>query len=514
MYRGIRPLTLSHTVTLILLSVVFSVLALPVHSQESAQIEILNANSFEGDESLGKDVSRLLGDVRFRHRGAIMRCDSAYLYQQTNSLKAFGRIVITKGDSIRLTGDHLEYYGDEGKAVVTGDVILSDRKMNLYTSNLTYNLDREVAYFVDGGKVVDQENVLTSNSGKFLSSSGEVYFQDSVQLKNPSYYLESDTLSYNTRTDVSTFHGPTRIYSLENDSSFIYCSKGWYNSSTQRSYFGGDPFINSGTRTVSADSLLYDNKELTGRGFGNVLLVDTLEKLSVGGDIGYTNDRQRVGWVTGKALLQRSFEYDTLFVHADTLFASEDTAARMGRWKAYHGVKFYKSDLQGKCDSISYDESDSLMRMFNDPIIWSEENQLTSDSVMFLIYDDEMQQLLMRGNSFICSTEGGQRYNQVKGRDMTGYFSENSLSEIFVSGNGQSIYYTRNSEDELTGVNRADCSDMLIRIEENSIREIALLYQPDATLYPLDELSPTELRLHGFEWRAGERPASREDIFK
>lgn len=513
MYRRIRTIVPISSVSLILLLVVFTA-SFTVNGQESAQIEILNANSFEGDESLGKDVSRLLGDVRFSHKGAIMRCDSAYLYQRTNSLNAFGRIVVTKGDSIRLTGNYLEYDGDQGEAVVTGDVILSDRKMNLYTSNLTYNLDREVAWFVNGGKVVDQDNVLTSNSGKFISSSGEVFFQDSVQLRNPSYYLESDTLSYNTRTDVSTFHGPTRIYSLENDSSFIYCSKGWYNSGTQRSYFGGDPFISSGSRTVSADSLLYDNSQLTGRGFGNVLVVDTLERLSVGGSIGYTNDRTRIGWVTGNALLQKVFDDDTLFVHADTLFASEDTSTGLGMWKAYHGVKFYKSDLQGKCDSISFDESDSLMRMFRDPVIWSEENQLTSDSVMFLIYDEEIQQLLMRGNSFICSTEGNERYNQVKGRDMTGYFAENALNEIFVSGNGQSIYYTRNSDDELTGVNRADCSDMLIRIEENSIKEIALLYQPDATLYPLDEFAPSELRLRGFEWRANERPASREDIFQ
>jgi len=481
-------------------------------AQRTAQIEILNANIFEGDESLGKNVSRLKGDVRFKHKNALMNCDSAYLYQNTNSLDAFGDIVIVKGDSIRMTGDLLKYNGNSSEAFMTGNVILSDRKMTLHSDNLTYNIDNEVCNYIDGGKIVDSENELTSNSGIYDSGSGNIYFRSSVVLKNNSYQLISDTLIYNSISNITYFHGPTWINSFDKDSSFIYCENGWYNTNSGKSYFGRNSYLKNGPRFIYADSLLYDKEKMEGEGFGNVLLKDTVEQLTISGDYGISNDINKTGFVTGNALLTKQFDNDTLFMHADTLYAAEDTVSKLKQWQAYHQVTFFKTDLQGKCDSIAFNESDSLMRLYDDPIIWSEENQLTADSVRFLIYDNEMKALQLKSNSFICSSEGEDRFNQVKGRSMYGDFIDNKLEYIFVSGNGQSIYYTRNSDEQLTGVNRADCSDMRIRISDNRIQEINLLYQPDATLYPLDELTTKELRLRGFKWRSIERPFSKEDV--
>ncbi len=483
-------------------------------AQQNAEIEILNANTFEGDESLGPNVSRLLGDVRFRHKNTLMFCDSAYLYQQSNSLEAFGKIIITKGDSIRLLGNKLNYDGNTSVATVTGDVVLTDRKMTLYSDDLTYNMDAETGSYIGGGKILDAENVLTSETGTYHAGSRTLYFKYKVRLENPSYHLTSDTLTYNTFSKVAGFHGPTYIYSHDRDSSFIYCRKGWYNTASGKSYFGRHSYIRSGSRFISADSLLYDRNLLLGRGFNNVSLKDTVEQLNITGDYGFMDDKHKTGFVTGKTLMTRYFDADTLYLHADTLFASQDTIAGLKNWQAFHGVKFFKNDLQGKCDSIAFSESDSLMRMFKRPVIWNETNQLTADSIMLLIYGNEVKELIMRNNSFICSSEDSLRYNQVRGRDMTGQFVENELNEIFVIGNGQSIYYTRNNKDQITGVNRADCSDMVIRIEDRKIREIGLINQPEAILYPPDELSPKELILKGFRWRGAERPLTFKDIFE
>jgi lipopolysaccharide export system protein LptA len=484
----------------------------PVKAQKRALIEILNANTFEGDESLGKNVSRLVGDVRFKHKSTIMKCDSAYLYQNTNSLDAFGKINITKGDSIRLTGDFLKYDGNTSVAVVTGNVKLADRKMTLTSNNLTYDMDNETGFYTDGGTILDHDNKLTSHFGLYNSKSNMVFFKSNVKLNNPSYHLNSDTLAYNTNSTVAFFYGPTRIFSHDKDTSYIYCENGWYNTKSGKSYFGKKSFVKSGSKTIVADSLLYDNNELIGRGFGHVQLTDTTEKIEITGDYGFVNDISKIGMVTGSAVLSRVFTSDTLFVKADTLYAAEDTLSKLKKWKAYHHVMFFKSDLQGKCDSIAFDEIDSLMHLYTDPVIWSSENQLTADSIRFLIYDDNIQELHMRNNSFICSSEGDDRYSQVKGRNMKGYFINNDLRTIYVSGNGQSVYYTKNSEDELTGVNRADCSDMVIEIDDNAIREIKLITLPDATLYPLNELSGKELILRGFHWRIDERPTSKSDF--
>jgi len=497
-----------------LLVVVFVGFSIPVFSQKGAQVEIENADTFEGDESLGKNVSRLLGNVRFRHQGALMYCDSAYLYQETNSLDAFGKIRIVQGDSINLTGDFLNYDGNTRQAKVTGKVVMTDRDMVLQSSILNYNMNSESAEYFNGGKITDKQNVLTSRSGYYYAKDKMVFFKDSVKLTNPKYYINADTLKYQTVTKVAIFEGPTYIYSTGTDSSEIYCERGWYNTTTEKSVFTMNPVIRSKANRLSGDSLVYDNKTTIGVAHRNVAIEDTIQKVIISGEYGYSDDKNKTALVTKRAILTKVFELDSLFLHADTLFAMQDTITLQRTWMAYHGVRIYKKDLQGKCDSLVYRSSDSTLNFFVNPVIWSEANQLTADFISMQMANSEISELRLFNSAFIISAEDSVRYNQIRGRDMTGYFTDNNLRSIHVEGNGQSVYYTRNSKKQFTGVNRADCSDMLIQIDDNKINSITLINKPDATLYPIDELSPQELKLKGFSWLEAERPISKEDIFR
>lgn len=485
-----------------------------VLAQNKTQVEIDNADTFEGDESLGKNVSRLLGNVRFRHQGALMFCDSAYLYQETNSLDAFGKIRIVQGDSINLTGDHLKYDGNSRQAKVTGKVIMTDRDMVLESKILNYNMQSETAEYFDGGTITDRENVLVSKSGYYFSRERTVFFKDSVKLTNPKYVVTADTLKYHTITKVANFEGPTWIHSTGNDSSVIYCERGWYNTETQKSMFTRNPSIQSKENRLTGDSLIYDNVTTVGHAYRNVAIADTIQQVIISGQYGYSDDRNKRAFVTREAMLTKAFETDSLFLHADTLYAWQDTVTLHRTWNAYHGVRIYKKDLQGKCDSLVYRSSDSTLNFYTEPVMWSEANQLTADSMSMQMAHSEISELRLFNSAFICSAEDSVRYNQIRGRHMTGYFDDNKLHSIRVTGNGQSIYYTRNSKKQFTGVNRADCSDMMIKIGENKIDSITLIKMPDATLFPINELSPQELRLKGFSWQEEHRPVSKEDIFR
>ena len=486
----------------------------PVAAQKKTQVEIDNADSFEGDESLGKNVSRLLGNVRFRHQGALMYCDSAYLYQETNSLDAFGKIRVLQGDSIQLTGDHLKYDGNTRQAKVTGKVVMTDREMVLESKILNYNMQSETAEYFDGGTITDRENVLFSKTGYYFSHNRTVFFKDSVKLTNPGYVITADTLKYHTVTKVANFEGPTWIHSSGSDSSVIYTERGWYNTETQKSVFTKKSMISSKENRLTGDSLVYDNVTTIGYAFRNVTITDTIQKVIISGQYGYSDDRNKRALVTQEALLTKVFERDSLFLHADTLFAWQDSVTNDRSWSAYHGVRIFKSDLQGRCDSLVYRTSDSTLNFYTDPIMWSEANQLTATFMSMQMAHSEISELRLFNSAFICSAEDSIRYNQIRGRDMTGYFEDNRLHSIRVTGNGQSIYYTRNSKKQFTGVNRADCSDMMIKLAENKIESITLIKMPDATLYPIDELSPQELKLKGFTWLESLRPLSREDIFR
>ncbi|MFM7176084.1 MAG: OstA-like protein, partial [Bacteroidota bacterium] len=345
----------------------------------TSQIEIVNADVFQGDESIGKGVSLLKGNVAFKHRGALMYCDSAYLYQESNSLDAFGKVRIIQGDTLRLNGDTLRYDGNSGLAVITGKVTLVDRKMNLSSSKLTYDMPADKAFYLDKGVLKDNENTLTSIRGFYLAKESKVFFSDSVLLVNPKYKVIADSLSYLTKTSTAVFTGPTRIVSTGSDSTWIYCENGYYDTKQSKSKFFKPNRVVSRTRSLSGDTLDFDNNTRVGKAFGRVMIADTSRSVVISGDKGFSDDKSRTAFVTGNAELMRTFTKDTLFLHADTLYAKEDTLAGVSSWTAYRGVRFFTSDLKGVCDSLSYTTPDSIMRMHVAPVLWNDSNQVTAE---------------------------------------------------------------------------------------------------------------------------------------
>ncbi len=407
----------------------------------------------------------------------------------------------------------MHYDGNSKISQVERNVRLTDGKMILTTENIYYDLNSEVANYNTGGKVVDGDNILTSKRGYYFTNEKLVFFKDNVILNNPKYVMNSDTLKYNTISSTAFFMGQTIIRSTGKDSAYIYCENGWYNTKSEKSYFSKNAFIQTKENILNGDSILYDRKEGIGQAFKNVKVTDTLQKVIIGGDFAYVNERTNRSFVTGSALLTKIFDTDSLFLHGDTLLAVNDSMNKQKTYFAYKHVQIYKTDLQGKCDSLVYSTKDSTINFFSNPVLWSSQNQLLADSISLLLSGNQIYSMKLRVNSFITSSEDSIRFNQIKGREMTGFFIDNKLNRIHVIGNGQTIYYIRNAKKQLTGVNRAECSDLVIHVEENSVKKITLLNKPDATLYPIKELNPSELRLKGFKWMKSYQPQSKADIF-
>jgi lipopolysaccharide export system protein LptA len=480
-------------------------------AQTPAKIELVHANSLEGDESLGKDVRRLIGNVVFKQDNTFMYCDSAYLYASSNSMDAFGKVRIQQGDTITLTGDVLKYNGNTRQARLLNNIVLRDSKMTLTSQNLTYNLDSGIADFTDGGKIIDAENTLVSKIGIYNSQLKKLYFKKDVVLQHPGYQMATDTLVYSTVSKITEFYGPCYIRS--SDSSYIYCENGWYNTITEKSFFTQNAFLQNKSQKLSGDSLYYDNLTEQGKAYSRVSLYDSIEKNRIDGDFGYYDRKNGQAYITGNLLMRKFFEKDTLYLHADSLVAAFDTTGSTKLYSAYHQVRLFKNDIQSVCDSLVYTASDSMLRMFKEPVVWSDLNQLTADTIAMLITRDGIEKMYLYHSAFIASREDSLRYNQLRGKSMIGYFEKNSLVKIDVFGNGQSIYFARNKKNELTGVNRADCSNMIILLKENKISRLKLIEKPDATFYPIGELKTNELVLKGFSWQENKRPSDKNDIF-
>jgi len=497
----------------LLFSFLFSLIFFQVKAQKLRQIEIIQAGSLEGSKENSVELRRLVGDVIFKQDDTFLYCDSALFYEVQNTIDAYG-VVRVESPRAKIYGDFLHYEGNSKIANMTGKVVkLTDEKMVLTTTALNYNMETDIGEYIVGGKMVDKENVLTSKKGYYFAKEKCIYFKDNVVLVNPKYTMKSDTLKYNTVSETVSFFGPTTITTTGKDTSYIYCEYGWYNTKTEKSYFSKNAYLQSKENRLSGDSLLYDRVTGIGKAWNDVKISDSINKVIISGEYAMLNEKKGISYVTDYALLTKVFTTDSMFLHADTLYGKQDTITKLKTYFAYNNVRIFKTDLQGVCDSLIYSTADSSIYFYSKPIIWSSKNQLTADTIQLQLANDKMSRMYLYSNSFIAGMEDSLRYNQVKGRAMVGYFEDNQLKTIRVTGNGQTIYYIRNKKKQLTGVNRADCSDMLIKVDSSTVKKISLLNKPDATLYPIKELLPSELLLKGFKWYGELQPKRKEDVY-
>ncbi len=469
-----------------------------------------SANSMRFAREIEEDARRLINNVHFRHEGTDMYCDSAYIFTRQNRLSAFRNIFIQVNDTVSIFGDRLEYDGNTRIAELTGNVLLIDPQMRLTTTHLVYDLDRNTANYVGGGRIVDADNTLTSRWGFYFVNEKQFFFKDDVMLVNPKYVMESDTLRYNTLTEVAYFFGPTTIVSDENT---IFCRNGWYDTRRDISRFSKDAFLQGKEQSITGDSLFYDRNTGYGRADRNVMIRDTVQNILITGHFAEHWEREGLSVVTKEALLTVIAEGDSLFMHADTLRALylEDSEEQFVF--AYHRAKFFRNDLQGISDSIVYNFSDSTIYLYHNPIIWSDVHQLTARRMEIQTSDKEILAAHLFDAAFIISQEEDIGFNQVKGRNITGHFIDNELRRIDVFGNGETIYFLKEDDNSLVGINKALSSDIVIYVEDRQVVGIRFIRDVDANLYPVDELPEEERLLRNFEWLDFKRPKSKADIF-
>lgn len=517
--RGVKIEQYS-TVKCYVLFMLCILLSAGLHAQ--TKINLKHADRFIGDKNKG--YQRLLGSVQFEHQGMDMTCDSAHFFLAENRLDAYGHVFIQQGDSLRMWSDFLTYDGNTRIAIASKNVRLTEADMTLTCDAITYDLANRFAYYSTGGRIVNKDNILTSQNGGYSSDTKTMSFKHNVVLKNPQYEMRCDTLRYTPGPKVAYFLGPTTIRATGNQN-FIYCENGFYDTYNDIAQFEENAYIVTNNQTLKGDSIWYDRKNGIGKAFQNISIIDSIQKVTILGDYAIHFEKTETSLITGHALLVQQFDNDSLYLHADTLKSITthpqdekgkpvlDDSLEQKTVYGYHHVSFYKPDMQGRCDSLVWTSSDSTMRLFGAPVLWSDESQLTAKHIDIILSSGKIHKLEMETNCFIISEEDTSRYNQIKGKHMTGYFINNQLRKIYVEGNGQTLYYAR-SEQTLIGVNRADCSKLMIWIEENEVQSISFYSQPDAQLYPTNELSPSEALLKDFEWRGKERPASVNDLLK
>ena len=342
---------------------------------KKTKVYLLHADEGQADKLARPDVQVLIGNVKMRHDSMYMYCDSALIFEKTNSVEAFSNVRMEQGDTLFIYGDYLYYDGMTQIAQLRENVKMINRNTTLLTDSLNYDRLYDLGYYFEGGTLMDEENVLTSDWGEYSPATKQSVFNHDVKLVNPKFVLTSDTLRYNTENKIAVILGPSNIVSDKNMLTGDYC---FYN-------------------------------ELTDSAFA-----------------------------TKRAVAIDYSQGDSLFMHGDTLQMvsynlNTDSLYRL--MKAYHKVRMYRTDVQGVCDSLVYNSKDSCMTMYVDPILWNEGQQLLGEQIKIYMNDSTIdwahiinQALTVEMKAYF--ENGDMRHIEVIGNVLTAFYPEEKDSTM------------------------------------------------------------------------------------
>ena len=234
---------------------------------------------------------------------------------------------------------------------------------------------------------MDEQNVLTSEWGEYNTQNKQSVFNYNVKLVNPQFTLTSDTLRYNTASKVANIVGPSDILS---DNNHIYSESGDYNTQTGKADLYQRSVLTNEGKQLTGDTLFYDRNEGVGEAFHDMVMTDTVNKNMMTGDYGFYNEKTKYAFATRKAVAIDYSQGDSLFLHADTLMMKTfhlDTDSMFREMRAFHKVRFYRTDVQGVCDSLVFFTKDSCLTMYDNPILWNENQQLIGEKVLIYMND-------------------------------------------------------------------------------------------------------------------------------
>jgi lipopolysaccharide assembly outer membrane protein LptD (OstA) len=502
-------------------------------------LNIIKANryNFENKDSLGNFIS-VAGNVVITQEKTTFTCDSAVLNQKENLFEAFGNIHINDNDSIHTYAKYLKYYGNEKRAVLKRSVRLTDRKAILTTNELEYNTLTKIGTYLNGGKVVNGKTVLTSTEGQYYGETKDVIFKRKVLLVDPQYRVSTDTLLYNTFTEIATFTTPTTIVSGKRK---IKTKEGYYDMKSRKAFFGKRPVIEDTDYTLTADEVAFDDASGFGEAQGNAVYKskDTANGYTIIANNLKSNNKTGAILATQKPLMIIKQGADSVYVTADTLYSGKITEARKSRviprvtdstnqvkvknaktdsstnrfFEAYYHVKIFTDSLQSISDSMFYSFEDSTFRLFKDPIVWAQGNQITGDTIYLYTQQKKPSRFSVFENALAINKVNNQFFNQVKGNTINGYFIKGNIDNLKAKGNAESIYYASDEDGGFIGVNRSTSDVIDMYFKERKLQKVVSRNNLKGTITPIRQANHNEMRVKGFLWQEEKRPKTKFELF-
>ncbi|MEO6313943.1 MAG: OstA-like protein [Chitinophagaceae bacterium] len=484
-------------------------------------------------------LQMLAGNVALQQDNTKFYCDSAVINKHLNILEAFGNVHINDADSIQTYGQYLIYHIDTKQAVLKKKVKLTDGKGVLTTEELLYDTRAKTGTYTTGGKIVNGATTITSQQATYYGDFKDVYFKKDVKMRDPKYDLDTDSLLYNTETQIATFI--TKTYIKDSSGANIVTTDGYYDMKNRRATFGKRSVINDGKGiTVTGDDIHTDDS--TGETIikGNGVYIDTVQKISVLSNQMVADKKKKTFLATQHPLMIIQQGKDSIYISSDSMYSARLADLRDSAYKdlktdtikstviiggkdssdirffqCFHHVRIFSDSLQAVCDSLFYSARDSVFRLFKSPILWASGSQVTGDTIYLFTKDKKAERMYAFENSFAINKSGENMYNQISGKTLNGYFKNGEVDYMRTKGSpAQSIYYAKDESDAIVGVNNASGDIIDMRFANKELKKVVFIRDVAGTMYPFKQTPPDKKTLRNFKWQDDKRPKTKFELFE
>ncbi|MBR6262253.1 MAG: hypothetical protein IKR05_03455 [Prevotella sp.] len=509
---------------------------------QDERIYLDHADSLYFDEYKRHDTQVVRGKVKFRHRGTVLYCDSAYFKQQENTFQAFGHVRMLQGDTLEIKCDTAFYDGRaDGEMVhAQSNVIVIHRKTSeLHTDNLVYDRKFDIVYYDQGGNYADKAKGMTLSSdwGKYNLTTKEAEFFYDVTLKTKTHVITTDTLFYESETQKAHVMGGKTIYPPNGGSpswskSVIHSIRDGYDVETTNCFFYMDTdkvelfdksSIANDIRTITGDSLFYDSNTKKSQGYGRVKYVDHKNKNQLLADAVDYDEKTGRGMATKNPVFMDFSQKDTLYMHADTIRVETfylDTDSMYRKVHCYKKVRMFRQDVQAVCDSMVVCSRDSSLTMYFDPIAWNANRQLLGDSIKVFMNDSTVREAHVMSKALSIEMmhdyehPGKVYYNQITSKLMNAYFEDGQIQMSEAIGNVQTVYYPVEEKDSsLIGMVYLETDTMRMFLGKERKLDKIWASKSEGVLYPMTQIPPSKDFLPNFGWYDYIRPVGKDDIY-
>ncbi|CAD0220994.1 organic solvent tolerance protein OstA [Chryseobacterium sp. D764] len=500
----------------------------PKQMRPEDKVKIIHADEIKKDPEKYDGNQYFTGHVQIEHQGSILTADEVVLYNEENFVKAIGNTRLQNTDGSVITAGEMEYDANTQKGVARKNVVLTDPKQTIKTDILYYDRLANQAYFNTGGTISDGQNVTYAKVGTYFLNTRVVDLTGNVKIETPQYIIEGPNIKQNQNTKIADFNGPTTITSKTNPRNRIYTERGTYKMDSKEAYLTKNSRIFYNEKILTGDDMYYNQISGFGKATGNVTLDDPKERRYIKGGYGEIFEKKDSAMMTKNPYAVKVMEKDSIYFAAEKIISyqrpdSLDIKVKKSYLRAFKKARIYKSNAQGRADSIAFNETDGVMHMYTSPILWSGEKQVTGDKVeaYFNTKTEDIDSLKVIGNAFAISKVDSltlkDEFNQVKGKFMTVYYEKNDIKEARVVGNAQSIVYVDDTDQETKkperiGITLSTCGIIGALFEERALQIISCSIGANSDTYPMSKIEPARRKFPDFNWNTKDRIRKWQDI--